>query len=70
VTRIGSTPDALARAMLKMWNLDPATDVTIVQLNEMGLMVQGLVSGVIDAAPISIQAIFARRISAIPSSST
>ncbi|TMA66904.1 MAG: hypothetical protein E6J73_03040 [Deltaproteobacteria bacterium] len=54
VTRIGSTPDALARAMLKMWNLDPATDVTIVQLNELGLMVQGLVSGVIDAAPISI----------------
>ena len=40
--------------MLKMWNLDPATDVTIVQLNEMGLLVQGLVSGVIDAAPISI----------------
>src|SRR5690348_16921549 len=54
VTRIGSTPDALARAMLKMWNLDPATDVTIVQLNEMGLLVQGLVNGVIDAAPISI----------------
>ena len=53
-TRIGSTPDALARAMLKMWNLDPATDVTIVQLNEMGLLVQGLVSGVIDAAPISL----------------
>src|SRR5207253_1037982 len=46
VTRIGSTPDALARAMLKMWNLDPATDVTIVQLHEMGLLVQGLVSGV------------------------
>ena len=54
VTRVGSTPDALARAMLKMWQLDPATDVTIVQLNEMGLLVQGLVNGVIDAAPISI----------------
>jgi ABC-type nitrate/sulfonate/bicarbonate transport system substrate-binding protein len=54
VTRIGSTPDALARATLKMWGLDPATDVTIVQLNEMGLLVQGLVNGVIDAAPISI----------------
>ena len=54
VTRVGSTPDALARAMLKMWNLDPNTDVTIVQLNEMGLLVQGLVNGVIDAAPISI----------------
>ena len=54
VTRVGSTPDALARAMLKMWHLDPATDVTIVQLNEMGLLVQGLVNGVIDAAPISI----------------
>lgn len=54
VTRFGSTPDALARAMLKMWNLDPATDVTLVQLNEMGLLVQGLVNGVIDAAPISI----------------
>ena len=54
VTRVGSTPDALARAMLKMWNLDPSTDVTIVQLNEMGLLVQGLVNGVIDAAPISI----------------
>ena len=27
---------------------------TIVQLNEMGLLVQGLVNGVIDAAPISI----------------
>ena len=54
VTRIGSTPDALARAMLKMWHLDAATDVTIVQLNEMGLLVQGLVNGVIDAAPISI----------------
>jgi ABC-type nitrate/sulfonate/bicarbonate transport system substrate-binding protein len=40
--------------MLKMWNLDPVTDVTIVQLNEMGLLVQGLVNGVIDAAPISI----------------
>jgi NitT/TauT family transport system substrate-binding protein len=54
VTRVGSTPDALARAMLKMWNLDPVTDVTIVQLNEMGLLVQGLVNGVIDAAPISL----------------
>jgi ABC-type nitrate/sulfonate/bicarbonate transport system substrate-binding protein len=54
VTRVGSTPDALARAMLKMWNLDPSKDVTIVQLNEMGLLVQGLVNGVIDAAPISI----------------
>ena len=54
VTRFGSTPDALARAMLKMWNLDPAVDVTLVQLNEMGLLVQGLVNGVIDAAPISI----------------
>jgi NitT/TauT family transport system substrate-binding protein len=54
VTRVGSTPDALARAMLKMWNLDPNNDVTIVQLNEMGLLVQGLVNGVIDAAPISI----------------
>jgi len=40
--------------MLKMWGLDPATDVTMVQLNEMGLLVQGLVNGVIDAAPISI----------------
>ncbi len=54
VTRFGATPDALARAMLKMWNLDPAIDVTMVQLNEMGLLVQGLVNGVIDAAPISI----------------
>ena len=54
VTRIGSTPDALARATLKMWGLDPDRDVTIVQLNEMGLLVQGLVNGVIDAAPISI----------------
>ena len=54
VTRFGATPDALARAMLRMWNLDPATDVTMVQLNEMGLLVQGLVNGVIDAAPISI----------------
>ena len=54
VTRVGSTPDALARTMLKTWNLDPNTDVTIVQLNEMGLLVQGLVNGVIDAAPISI----------------
>ena len=54
VTRFGATPDALARATLKMWGLDPATDVTLVQLNEMGLLVQGLVNGVIDAAPISI----------------
>ncbi len=54
VTRLGATPDALARAMLKMWGLDPATDVTMVQLNEMGVLVQGLVNGVIDAAPISI----------------
>jgi NitT/TauT family transport system substrate-binding protein len=54
VTRFGATPDALARAMLKMWGLDPATDVTLVQLNEMGLLVQGLANGVIDAAPISI----------------
>ncbi|HEY7166483.1 MAG TPA: ABC transporter substrate-binding protein [Candidatus Binatia bacterium] len=54
VTRFGSTPDALARATLKMWGLDPATDVTLVQLNEMGFLVQGLVNGVIDAAPISI----------------
>jgi ABC-type nitrate/sulfonate/bicarbonate transport system substrate-binding protein len=69
VTRIGSTPDALARAMLKMWNLDPATDVTIVQLNEMGLLVQGLVNGVIDAAPISIPSNIRAKISATPSSS-
>jgi NitT/TauT family transport system substrate-binding protein len=54
VTRFGATPDALARAMIKMWGLDPAVDVTLVQLNEMGLLVQGLLSGVIDAAPISI----------------
>src|SRR5438132_2262232 len=54
VTRFGATPDALARAMLKMWGLDPATDVTLVQLNEMSFLVQGLVNGVIDAAPISI----------------
>src|SRR6266496_712099 len=54
VTRFGATPDALDRAMLKMWCLNPATDVTMVQLNEMGLLVQGLVNGVIDAAPISI----------------
>jgi ABC-type nitrate/sulfonate/bicarbonate transport system substrate-binding protein len=54
VTRIGSTPDALARATLKMWGLDADKDVTIVQLNEMGLLVQGLVNGVIDAAAISI----------------
>jgi len=54
VTRFGATPDALARTMLKMWNLDPATDVTMVQLNEMGLLVQGLVNNVIDAAPISL----------------
>ena len=54
VTRFGATPDALARSMLKMWNLDPATDVTMVQLNEMGLLVQGLVNNVIDAAPISL----------------
>lgn len=54
VTRFGATPDALARAMLKMWGLDPAVDVTLVQLNEMGLLVQGLANGVIDAAPISI----------------
>jgi NitT/TauT family transport system substrate-binding protein len=50
----GSTPDALARSTLKMWGLDPATDVTLIQLNEMGLLVQGLVNGVIDAAPISL----------------
>ena len=42
--------------MIKMWGLDPTVDVTLVQLNEMGLLVQGqgLVNGVIDAAPISI----------------
>ncbi len=54
VTRFGATPDALARSMLRMWNLDPATDVTMVQLNEMGLLVQGLANNVIDAAPISL----------------
>jgi NitT/TauT family transport system substrate-binding protein len=27
VTRFGATPDALGRATLKMWGLDPATDV-------------------------------------------
>ena len=54
VTRFGATPDALARTMIRMWGLDPAVDVTLVQLNEMGLLVQGLVNGVIDAAPISI----------------
>ncbi|MBI4524553.1 MAG: NrtA/SsuA/CpmA family ABC transporter substrate-binding protein [Deltaproteobacteria bacterium] len=54
VTRFGSTPDALARGVLKMWGLDPVTDVTLVQLNEMGLLVTGLVNDVIDAAPISI----------------
>ena len=54
VTRFGATPDALGRAMLKMWGLDPATDVTLVQLNEMSFLVQGLANGVIDGAPISI----------------
>jgi NitT/TauT family transport system substrate-binding protein len=54
VTRFGATPDALARTMIRMWGLDPAVDVTLVQLNEMGFLVQGLVNGVIDAAPISI----------------
>jgi ABC-type nitrate/sulfonate/bicarbonate transport system substrate-binding protein len=33
VTRFGSTPDALARSTLKMWGLDPATDVTMIQLS-------------------------------------
>src|SRR5258706_925584 len=54
VTRSAATPDPLARAMLKMWHLDPQTDVTMVPLNEMGLLVQGLVNNVIDAAPISL----------------
>jgi len=54
VTRFGSTPDALTRAVLRMWGLDPVTDVTLVQLNEMGLLVTGLVNEVIDAASISI----------------
>jgi ABC-type nitrate/sulfonate/bicarbonate transport system substrate-binding protein len=54
VTRFGATPDALARATLKSWGLDPATDVTMIQLNEMGLLVQGLVNEVIDAAAISL----------------
>ena len=54
ITRFGSTPDALTRALLKMWGLDPVTDVTLVQLNEMGLLVTGLVNEVIDAAAISI----------------
>jgi len=54
VTRFGATPDALARAVLKTWGLDPAQDVTLIQLNEMGFLVQGLANGVIDAAPISI----------------
>ncbi|MBI2357550.1 MAG: ABC transporter substrate-binding protein [Deltaproteobacteria bacterium] len=54
VTRFGGTPDALTRALLKMWGLDPSTDVTLVQLNEMGLLVTGLANDVIDAASISI----------------
>lgn len=54
VTRFGGTPDALTRALLKMWGLDPLTDVTLVQLNEMGLLVTGLANDVIDAASISI----------------
>lgn len=54
ITRFGSTPDALTRATLKMWGLDPVSDVTLVQLNEMGLLVTGLVNDVIDAAAISI----------------
>src|SRR5262245_48249350 len=49
VTRFGATLDALAWAMLKMWGFDPVTDVTLVQLNEMSFLVQGLVNGVIDA---------------------
>ena len=58
ITRFGSTPDALTRALLKMWGLDPLTDVTLVQLNEMGLLVNGLVNEVIDAAAISIPSNF------------
>lgn len=54
ITRFGSTPDALTRLTLKMWGLDPVTDVTLVQLNEMGLLVSGLANEVIDAAAISI----------------
>ena len=53
VTRFGAAPDALARSMLKMWNLDlPPTSPG--PMNEMGLLVQGLVNNVIDAAPISL----------------
>src|SRR5262245_65084990 len=42
VTRFGATPDALARTMIRMWGLDPTVDVTLVQLNEMSFLVQGL----------------------------
>src|SRR5438132_12049138 len=38
VTRFGATPDALPRATRKMWGLDPLTDVTLVQLNEMSFL--------------------------------
>jgi ABC-type nitrate/sulfonate/bicarbonate transport system substrate-binding protein len=52
VTRFGATPDALARAMLRMWNLDPPPTSRMVSSTRWGLLIQGLVNNVIDAAPI------------------
>lgn len=54
ITRFGSTPDSLTRMVLQMWGFDAARDVTVVQLNEMGLLVAGLDKGLIDGAAISI----------------
>lgn len=54
ITSPGGTPDALTRKVLKLYGLNPDKDVTLVQLQDMGLLLAAMVGGSIDGACLSV----------------
>ena len=53
VSRFGSSADIAARAALRKYNMDPAKDVTLMQLGTMSNMFGALKSGAVEASVVS-----------------
>ena len=53
VSRFGSSADVVARAALRKHNMDPAKDVTLMQLGTMSNMFGALKSGAVEASVVS-----------------
>ena len=53
VSRFGSSADIAARAALRKFNMDPAKDVTLLQLGTMSNMFGALKSGAVEASVVS-----------------